>query len=124
MLGKNLQSQIATDLEYFFINIADFFGEACRKIAFEESLGCYNCFDLIDGFIPHPTSERLALDKYLYEVDNAASLENFEANSYYHPSLELYLAWQWDNDGILYFEHHDLAAINFDCKKMYGWEWC
>ena len=108
----------------------DTVGEYLRDWAFTEEVGCYSCFDLIDGFkeVHYGALDSKMLDYFLdcceecqEEVKAYASFYIYEGSD---PMLwGTQVGWFWDGDGDLAFLLPDGSLFtNSDCKKDYTWE--
>ena len=117
-------------------NNPDIFGEALRQGCFDGSKGecpAAGPYNLVEGFEPvDPRSdlgqkllETLA-DEERMEDNDPFDVEEFLAD---YPGTQAYsnglihIAWYWDGDGTLLFvvPSENIAVINSDCKKDYGW---
>lgn len=99
--------------------IPDEFGELLRDYSFKEQTGCYNCFDLVYGFLPVEKRDSL----YQWALDQILP-DNQNINAFIHPDMDIFIAWDWSSgDGALLIKEGNRAAINTDCKKDYNWRW-
>lgn len=136
-------------VDLFKTEDANEFGEALRNYCFIgncEQTGCYSTFALILQLkeiksgkiyeeakkVIHPTNfVQIENSLHVYyqkiiEKDCWIAYNNPEDNpqrmKFCEPQ-EIVCAWEWEQDGILYFRFNNRKVINTDCKCSYGWKW-
>jgi len=101
----------------------DIMGEALRDYCFiGEGLGCYETFELREGFTPIEKDSRtgqtlLHAIAYQEEEKDAQSV-----HLYYDLTTNIFIAWYWDGDGTLLIGYDNKWVINTDCKRRMDWE--
>ena len=119
------------------IDNANAVGEILREWAFKEPVGCYSCFDLIDGFEELNVNDDLAIEvvnkvivpEWMFAGISDGRCDTQDIHEYilrakvfYHKEKNVIVAWYWDGDGELYFNADGIEVYNSDCKKDYRWE--
>lgn len=106
----------------------DLIGEILRAHVFVpdahgNDLGCYSTFELRPEFIPVDRASALGVEmaKRLLGTSFHASPEEIE-NVHLYSDGRIHVGWYWDGDGVLLFMVDQIAFINTDCKKTYGWD--
>lgn len=115
---------------------ANAYGEMLRSGLFVgPGYGCYESFSTRPDLAPVDKKSdfgRALLAGLLLSPGQTPLESSFEPEEVERSSLLandlFFVAWFWDGDGMLLVgEHFDgkisRAAINFDCKKDYVWEW-
>lgn len=96
-------------------------GELFRDITFvknnKDDYGCYSTFDV------HKEFKEINDKKQINQIKELMGLEHDDhLTIYFNSDLNLIVAWHWDGDGTLLFQHKEITIINTDCKKGYTWE--
>jgi hypothetical protein len=108
------------------------FGEFIRNAVFVKNrgtdFGCYSTFELTSDFKPiSPESSpgKRLVQMLLSDDDFFDCIDQEELALCRLFSNGIFtVAWYWEGDGTLLVGSGSKFAINFDCKKEYGWVWC
>lgn len=99
-------------------------GEELRDLVFKQynakgkyiGRGCYEVFDLKDGFQQIP-STNFPLMSFIVSYSNEDIPNAYESD-------DIIVMWLWDGDGTLAIHQKgdDFVYVNTDCKKDYVWQ--
>lgn len=101
----------------------DIMGEALRDYCFiGEGLGCYETFELREGFTPiykeSRTGQTLIRALGYQEDEN----DSPSVHLYHDETTNIFIAWYWDGDGTLLIGYDNKWMFNTDCKRRLDWE--
>lgn len=111
------------DLTKIYEQDLDMFCELIRTCVFQEHLGCYSCFDLVEGFEEQDPKKIPLLIRTLLAGSSAKNSNEISRMCWYKDSeRQLDVYWYWDGDGTLVFQLPDGTIVyNTDCKCSYDW---
>lgn len=98
----------------------DEFGEALLEWAFP---GGFRGFAVVNSSLQEIKPPLRVIRAILGKNNHDWYDKTDEARVRCFTSNDITIAWFWDADGILYVKEGDKEAINYDCKKDFGWAW-